>query len=211
MNNATVHSTIDGTVKEINEDGGYDEMGNEKPFITITETGEYRVKGKISEMGMIAAGDTVTIRSRVDESKTWTGVVSVVETEPESDQNNYYYNNGETSSQYPFYVSLDTSDGLKLGQHVYVEIGGGMPVKEGVWIDSFYLGYDESGNSYVWLSDNGRLKKQTVETGEMDEMTSLVEITSGLDVDDYIAWPDETYTEGMKTVTDMDIMASAGE
>ena len=45
----------------------------------------------------------------------------------------------------------------------------------------------------------------------MDEMTSLVEITSGLDVDDYIAWPDETYTEGMKTVTDMDIMASAGE
>ena len=211
MNNATVHSTIDGTVKEINEDGGYDEMGNEKPFITITETGEYRVKGKISEMGMIAAGDTVTIRSRVDESKTWTGVVSVVETEPESDQNNNYYNNGETSSQYPFYVSLDTSDGLKLGQHVYVEVGGGMPVKEGVWIDSFYLGYDESGNPYVWLSDNGRLKKQTVETGEMDEMTSLVEITSGLDVDDYIAWPDETYTEGMKTVTDMDIMASAGE
>ena len=86
-----------------------------------------------------------------------------------------------------------------------------MPVKEGVWIDSFYLGYDESGNSYVWLSDNGRLKKQTVETGEMDEMTSLVEITSGLDEDDYIAWPDETYTEGMKTVTDMDIMASSGE
>lgn len=210
MNNATVHSTIDGTVKEINEDGGYDEMGNEKPFITITETGEYRVKGKISEMGMIAAGDTVTIRSRVDESKTWTGVVSVVETEPATNDNNYYYSgNGESASQYPFYVSLDHSDGLKLGQHVLIENGGGMPVKEGVWIDSFYLMSDESGNSSVWVSENGRLKKRTVETGEMDEMTSQVEITSGLSQDDYIAWPDETYTEGMKTVTDMDIMSSA--
>ena len=98
---------------------------------------------------------------------------------------------------------------MKLGQHVLIENGGGMPVKEGVWIDSFYLMSDESGNSSVWVSENGRLKKRTVETGEMDEMTSQVEITSGLSQDDYIAWPDETYTEGMKTVTDMDIMSSA--
>lgn len=209
VDNATVYSTIEGSIKEINEEGGFDDMGNEKPFITITEAGEYRVKGKISEMGMIAAGDTVTVRSRVDETQTWTGTVSVVETEPATDNNNNYYGgNGESSSQYPFYVSLDHSDGLKLGQHVLIETGTGMPVKEGVWIDSFYLVSDEAGNSYVWVSEKGKLKKRTVETGEMDEMTSQIEITSGLVNDDYIAWPDDTYTEGMKTVTDMDIMAS---
>lgn len=209
VDNATVYSTIEGSIKEINEEGGFDNMGNEKPFITITEAGEYRVKGKISEMGMIAAGDTVTVRSRVDETQTWTGTVSVVETEPATDNNNNYYGgNGESSSQYPFYVSLDHSDGLKLGQHVLIETGTGMPVKEGVWIDSFYLVSDEAGNSYVWVSEKGKLKKKTVETGEMDEMTSQIEITSGLVNDDYIAWPDDTYTEGMKTVTDMDIMAS---
>ena len=209
VDNATVYSTIEGSIKEINEEGGFDNMGNEKPFITITEAGEYRVKGKISEMGMIAAGDTVTVRSRVDETQTWTGTVSVVETEPATDNNNNYYGgNGESSSQYPFYVSLDHSDGLKLGQHVLIETGTGMPVKEGVWIDSFYLVSDEAGNSYVWVSEKGKLKKRTVETGEMDEMTSQIEITSGLVNDDYIAWPDDTYTEGMKTVTDMDIMAS---
>lgn len=210
IDNATVYSTIEGTVKEINEEGGFDNQGNEKPFITITEAGEYRIKGKISEMGMIAAGDAVTIRSRVDETQTWSGTVSVVETEPATNDNNYYYSgNGESASQYPFYVSLDHSDGLKLGQHVLIETGGGMPVKEGVWIDSFYLMSDESGNSSVWVSENGRLKKRTVETGEMDEMTSQVEITSGLSQDDYIAWPDESYTEGMKTITEMDIMSSA--
>ena len=209
VDNATVYSTIEGSIKEINEEGGFDNMGNEKPFITITEAGEYRVKGKISEMGMIAAGDTVTVRSRVDETQKWTGTVSVVETEPATDNNNNYYGgNGESSSQYPFYVSLDHSDGLKLGQHVLIETGTGMPVKEGVWIDSFYLVSDEAGNSYVWVSEKGKLKKRTVETGEMDEMTSQIEITSGLVNDDYIAWPDDTYTEGMKTVTDMDIMAS---
>lgn len=209
IDNATVYSTIEGTVKEINEEGGFDNQGNEKPFITITEAGEYRIKGKISEMGMIAAGDPVTVRSRVDETQTWTGIVSVVETEPAANDNNYYYSgNGESASQYPFYVSLDRSDGLKLGQHVLIETGGGMPVKEGVWIDSFYLISDESGNSSVWVSENGRLKKRTVETGEMDEMTSQIEITSGLSLDDYIAWPDETYTEGMKTITEMDIMSS---
>ena len=209
VDNATVYSTIEGSIKEINEEGGFDNMGNEKPFITITEAGEYRVKGKISEMGMIAAGDTVTVRSRVDETQTWTGTVSVVETEPATDNNNNYYGgNGESSSQYPFYVSLDHSDGLKLGQHVLIETGTGMPVKEGVWIDSFYLVSGEAGNSYVWVSEKGKLKKRTVETGEMDEMTSQIEITSGLVNDDYIAWPDDTYTEGMKTVTDMDIMAS---
>lgn len=212
--NATIYSTIEGTVKEINEEGGYDNQGNEKPFMTITEAGEYRIKGKISEMGMIAAGDAVTVRSRVDETQTWSGTVSVVETEPATNDDNYYYSgNGESSSQYPFYVSLDSSEGLKLGQHVLVETGGGMPVKEGVWIDSFYLVGDDSGNSFVWVSENGKLKKRNVETGEMDEMTSQIEITSGLLLDDYIAWPDESYTEGMKTITEMDIMSSmpAGE
>ena len=214
IDNATIYSTIEGTVKEINEEGGYDNQGNEKPFMTITEAGEYRIKGKISEMGMIAAGDAVTVRSRVDETQTWSGTVSVVETEPATNDDDYYYSgNGESSSQYPFYVSLDSSEGLKLGQHVLVETGGGMPVKEGVWIDSFYLVGDDSGNSFVWVSENGKLKKRNVETGEMDEMTSQIEITSGLSLDDYIAWPDESYTEGMKTITEMDIMSSmpAGE
>lgn len=211
IDNATVYSTIDGIVKQVNEEGGYDNYGNQLPFISITESGEFRIASKISEMGMIMAGDSVTIRSRVDETQTWNGTVSIVESEPASNDNDYYYyGNGESASQYPFYVSLESSEGLKLGQHVYVETGVTTPVHDGVWIDSYYISYEEDGTGYVWVSENGKLKKRTVETGDFDDMTSQIEITSGLSEDDYIAWPDETYTEGMKTITDEDLL-SMGE
>ncbi|MGM9941842.1 MAG: efflux RND transporter periplasmic adaptor subunit [Bulleidia sp.] len=210
IDNATVYSTIEGTVKSINPDGGYDNYGNELPFMSITETGEFRIKGKISEMGMIVPGDPVTIRSRIDETQTWTGTVSVVETEPATENNDYYYGgNGESASQYPFYISLDSSEGLRLGQHVFVETGISEPVQDGMWLDSFFIAYDDNGNSYVWASENGKLKKRTVELGEMNDMTSQVEILSGLSEDDYIAWPDDTYTEGMKTISE-DALQAAG-
>lgn len=211
IDNSTVYSTMEGIVKQVNPDGGMDQNGNELPFISITEVGEYRVKSKISEMGIISAGDPVIIRSRLNENETWKGTVSVVDTEPETNQNNYYSSGSSdnTASQYPFYVSLETSDGLKLGQHVYIELDNGQvtETKDGVWIDSFYISYDENGSGYVWVSENGKLKKRTVETGESDETSGRVEITSGLSNDDYIAWPDDTYTEGMKTMTDADVQA----
>lgn len=211
IDNSTVYSTMEGIVKQVNPDGGMDQNGNELPFISITEVGEYRVKSKISEMGVISAGDPVIIRSRLNENETWKGTVSVVDTEPETNQNNYYSSGSSdnTASQYPFYVSLETSDGLKLGQHVYIELDNGQVTepKDGVWIDSFYISYDENGSGYVWVSENGKLKKRTIETGESDETSGRVEITSGLSNDDYIAWPDDTYTEGMKTMTDADVQA----
>lgn len=209
IDNATVYSTISGTISALNPDGGYDNYGNELPFMSITEAGEFRVKAKISEMGMIAVGDPVTIRSRIDETQTWTGIVSIVETEPASENNDYYYGgNGESASQYPFYVSLDHSEGLRLGQHVFVETGISEPVQDGMWLDSFFIAYDDNGNSYVWVSEKGKLKKRTVELGEMNDMTSQVEILSGLSDDDYIAWPDDTYTEGMKTISEEDLQTA---
>lgn len=214
IDNSTVYSTIDGIVKQVNADGGMDQNGNVKPFISITEVGEYRVKSKISEMGTISAGDAVIVRSRLNESDTWKGTVSVVDTEPESGQINNYYGNdtGDSASQYPFYVSLESSEGLKLGQHVYVEPDQGQSTsaKEGIWIDSYYISYNEDGSGYVWVSEKEKLKKRTVETGETDEATGQVEITSGLSENDSIAWPDDSYTEGMKTISDEQVQ-SAGE
>ena len=37
---------------------------------------------------------------------------------------------------------------------------------------------------------------------EMKEETSTTKIKSGLSEDDYIAWADDTYKEGMKTTTE---------
>ena len=184
IENSTVLSTIDGIIKEVNRDGGTSENGNQKPLVSITQTSDFRVKGSISEMGSISEGTNVIVRSRINEDQIG------------NDSN-------ESASKYPFYVTLDNNKGLKLGQHVYIEVDNGQSTKKkGIWLDASFIVSDDNGNSYVWVSERGKLKKRKVELGKTDEETSTTKIKSGLSEDDYIAWADDTYKEGMKTTTE---------
>lgn len=204
ISNAVVTSTIGGVVKSVNETGiGAD--GMEAPIVTVTETGEFRVKGKISEqtVASLYPGMPVYVRSRVRENQIWRGEISSIESEPEQNNNEYYYyGGGESSSKYPFYVSLEKTDGLMLGQHVYIEpdLGQG-EVKEGLWLDLSFIAYNETGEPYVWCGTSGKLKKQPVTLGEQDEETFQAQIIEGLSEKDLIAWPDETFHEGMKAIS----------
>ena len=205
IENSTVLSTIDGIIKEVNKDGGTDESGNQKPLVSITQTTDFRVKGSISEMGTISEGTSVIVRSRVNEDQIYKGTVTKVETDPQSNSNNNFYgaDSSESASKYPFYVSLDNNKGLMLGQHVYIEVDNGQSTKKkGIWLDASFIVSDDNGNSYVWVSERGKLKKRKVELGKTDEETYTTKIKSGLSVDDYIAWADDSYSEGMKTTTE---------
>lgn len=75
--------------------------------------------------------------------------------------------------------------------------------KKGIWLDASFIVSDDNGNSYVWVSERGKLKKRKVELGNTDEATYTTEIKSGLSEDDYIAWADDSYSEGMKTTTEI--------
>ena len=205
IENSTVLSTIDGIIKEVNKDGGTDESGNQKPLVSITQTTDFRVKGSISEMGSISEGSSVIVRSRINEDQIYKGTVTKVETDPQSNSNNNFNgaDSSESASKYPFYVSLDNNKGLMLGQHVYIEADNGQSTKKkGIWLDASFIVSDDNGNSYVWVSERGKLKKRKVELGKTDEETFATKIKSGLSVDDYIAWADDSYSEGMKTTTE---------
>ncbi|MBL6444574.1 MAG: efflux RND transporter periplasmic adaptor subunit [Holdemanella sp.] len=205
IENSTVLSTIDGIIKEVNREGGTDESGNKKPLVSITQTSDFRVKGSISEMGSISEGTNVIVRSRINEDQIYKGTVTKVETDPQSNSNNNFYgaDSSESASKYPFYVSLDNNKGLMLGQHVYIEADNGQSTKKkGIWLDAGFIVSDDNGNSYVWVSEKGKLKKRKVELGKTDEETYTTKIKSGLSVDDYIAWADDSYSEGMKTTTE---------
>ena len=205
IENSIVLSTIDGIIKEVNKDGGTDESGNQKPLVSITQTTDFRVKGSISEMGTISEGTSVIVRSRVNEDQIYKGTVTKVETDPQSNSNNNFNgaDSSESASKYPFYVSLDNNKGLMLGQHVYIEADNGQSTKKkGIWLDASFIVSDDNGNSYVWVSERGKLKKRKVELGKTDEETFATKIKSGLSVDDYIAWADDSYSEGMKTTTE---------
>lgn len=211
MNESSVKSKVSGIVREINEKGT-DANGNTAPFMTILKTGEYRVKGSIDEQNiwMLADGQPVVIRSRVDETKTWKGKIALIDTEKPQSQGNsnsnmYMPEGGEamTATKYPFYIELESADGLILGQHVYIELDNGQEqVKEGLWLYGSYIIQDEE-KPYVWVAnDKDQLEKRYIELGEYDAEMDEYEIVSGLSGNDYITWPMQGLYEGVTTVTD---------
>ena len=215
MQNSIVYSPMDGVIKEIkNESGGssgdmdyYDPYGsdddNSNAFIQIMAMGDYRIKGTANEMNIfsMSEGTPVIVRSRIDETQTWSGTITKIDTEhPDQNNNNYYYySSGTQTTKYPFYVELDSIDGLMLGQHLYIELDYGQSAdKEGLWLDEFYIVMDD-GAPYVWAADKkDRIEKRKVELGEYDENLMRYEILSGLSAEDRIAFPDNYIKEGMK-------------
>lgn len=208
INHSTVKSEVSGTVKSINE-RGVDEMGNSAPFMSILQSGDYRIKGSIDEQNIwsIAEGQNVIIRSRVDANKTWAGVILKIDTENVQQNTNNMYNEGEVmmASKYPFYIELDNSEGLILGQHVYIELDEGQTeVKEGLWLYSFYI-VQEEDSAFVWTANSkNKLEKRKVDLGEYDAELDQYQILSGLTEEDYIAWPMEGLYEGVTTVTNIE-------
>lgn len=212
IDNAVVTSKIAGVIKSINEEGT-DASGNTTAFMTVLATGDYRIKGKIDEQNVsyLTVGQEVIVRSRVDENVTWKGTITAIDTETTADNNSNgsvsYMDGSDSSSEgatkYPFYVTLDSTDGLILGQHVFIEPDYGQTeVKEGIWLDESYIVQDD-GDPYVWAAnDRNKLEKRKVELGEYDDTLFKYEIVSGLTEEDYITWPMTGLYEGVTTVTD---------
>ena len=208
LENATVVAPVTGRVQAINENS-VDNYGNPLAYITIQQAGSYRIKGTIGELqrGGIMEGSRIKIVSRTDENVSWAGTVTLVDYENpvQGNQNDYYYMGGATdemtaSSKYPFYVELDSTDGLILGQHVYMELEVEEGETKGPSISLSFICYNEDGTTYVWAESRSKLEKRAVTLGEMNGMMGTVEILEGLTEEDYIAFPDmELCAEGAPT------------
>lgn len=213
LKNTVVTSEIDGIVQSINDSGnpdstnmGYDSGTQDNSYMSIMQTGQYRVKGTINEQNMfsINVGEKVIIHSRVDESKTWGGTIESIDTSnPEKNSDGYGYavmgdDSSNKSSKYPFYITLDSMDGLMMGQHVYIEKNiGQAEEKEGLWLSNYYI-IEENGESYVWASNKkDKLEKRKIKIGEKDEEIGQYQILEGLTEEDYIAIPQEGLEEGL--------------
>lgn len=228
-----VRSEIDGVIQKIDtsklgsDDGdtlddsmSYDNGSSDSSdnaFITILSTGAYRIKGMVNEQNRntIVPGSAVLIRSRADDSQIWHGTMGAVDEQnsSNSNSNNSYWgmSSGDdttSSSTYPFYVTLDSSEGLMLGQHVYIEMDEGQEEKKsGIWIGDYYIVDADTENPYVWAADSkGRLEKRSVILGQHDDDLSEYEIVDGLTKDDSIAFPSDTLVEGMtaKDISEME-------
>ena len=214
LENATVVSPVDGRVQDINE-SGTNAQGEPAAYITIQEIGSYRVKGVLGELqrGGIQEGDRVTLVSRTDETVSWTGTVALVDYENPSQGSNtdrYYGMSTDemtASSKYPFYVDLDSTEGLMLGQHLYIRLATEEGQSAGIPIGSAFICYAEDGSPFVWAEHKGKLEKRPVTLGEYNDMTDAQEILSGISMDDYLAFPDEACREGVSTTREQPVTA----
>lgn len=212
LENVEVTSPVTGRVQSINE-SGTDSYGNPAAYITIQQAGSYRIKGTMGElqMGAIMEGVRVKILSRTDETKFWTGTVTLVDYESAtqgSDMDMYYgvaTDPMSSSSKYPFYVELDSTEGLLLGQHVYIQVDTGDEEISGLSLSSFFVVWDEDGSTYVWAERNSKLEKRPVVLGDYDPMTDTYLVLEGLSETDYIAFPDpEICVEGAPATREME-------
>lgn len=217
--NASVLSPVTGRIQSISENGT-DNYGNPLPYITIQQSGSYRIKGLLGELqrGGIMEGTQLKIFSRTNADQVWYGTVALVDYENPSQGSDYdmYYGNSSdpmsSSSKYPFYVELADTTGLILGQHVYMELD--VPEEEPkLAISAAFILIEDENTGWVWAeSGRGRLEKRQVKLGEYDPMTDTFEIEEGLTEEDFIAFPDEELCkEGVPTTHEVVTGEGGGE
>lgn len=214
---ATVTSQLDGVVQKINDTSDssssyYGSGSDSNAYITILSAGDYRIKGSVNEQNLqdlqdlYNMGATILVHSRVDDTKTWRGTISEIKTDKaeENDSNTYYYSGSGNadSSSYAFYVELENSDDLILGQHVYMEEDtGDEEKKDGLWLEDYYIMQEDDGKAYVWMAGkDNTLEKHEVTLGDYDENEMKYEITDGLTGDDYITVPQDGIQEGAPVI-----------
>lgn len=207
IKNATVKAELAGKIRSI-KDPTDNPGGSESDYITIMADGDFRIKGKVNEAnylnGQLYEGMQILVYSRVDTSEKWYGRVTEVKTDNSSDQDqnqNYWMNQNSGSTNYDFYVELESSEGLILGQHVYMEENRGQEeIKDGLWLDAYYIVTDN--DPYVWLAnENNKIEKRAVTLGEYDDNSQKYEILDGLTPEDYIANPiNGEITEGASVI-----------
>lgn len=218
LENNQVFSEVEGVVQQVNLTPATDSMGQPLPFISILSSGEFRIKGTVTELNInsLYTGQPVTVRSRVNSELSWQGSIDTIDYEPVQDNNNMYYygmDSGEKASKYNFYVTMDTPGGLILGQHVYIEPDNGTTAAHsGLWLPEMYVVVDEDGSGHVWARDEDeKLEFRPVTLGEYDSGEGLYEILSGLEASDYIAYPMEGLVVGGPTTTDASAMVMPGD
>lgn len=211
MKSSVITSKIDGVIKTINEKG-VDNQGQEVPFMTIVASGNYRVKGTVSELHVseFQPEQKVTIYSRVDEKAKWVGSIVKVDLETKDKQStddSQAEGSPEQASRYPFYVSLEDATGLILGQHVYISLEDPQTVEidhKGILVYGSYL-QKQGEQLFAWVEDSNReIYKKAVKANLLNEEEDLYDVIEGIQKEDYIACPMDSIKEGMKTIRSLE-------
>jgi len=199
---ATVLSTLEGTVVEVNRNVSKSPTGNSQVVVHVVSNENLQVKGELSEYNLanLSVGQEVTFTSKVYQDKSWTGKISYI--------SDYPKNNGEaanaalggnTGSKYPYTIDVTSDIGeLKQGFSVSVEVKN----KSKAILVPLTSVVAENDKNYVWIvDDQKKAKKVEVTLGNADADNQ--EITSGVtDGAKVISNPTSSLEEGKEVKAD---------
>ena len=202
LDDATVLSTLEGTVVEVNRNVSKSPTGNSQVVVHVVSNENLQVKGELSEYNLanLSVGQEVTFTSKVYQDKSWTGKISYI--------SDYPKNNGEaanaalggnTGSKYPYTVDVTSDIGeLKQGFSVSVEVKN----KSKAILVPLTSVVTENDKNYVWIVDEQKkAKKVEVTLGNADADNQ--EITSGVtDGAKVISNPTSSLEEGKEVKAD---------
>ena len=130
----------------------------------------------------------VTISSW-DTGLTADAVITYISDTPNTDNNNFYSGDGNTnSSNYEFKASFDRSSGIEIGSAVDITITPAGQEDTGLYISTYFVRKDASGNYVMKMGSDNKLEKVYVKVGK-SLWGSMIEIKSGVTMDDYLAFP----------------------
>ena len=197
MGDGTIYADFDGVVLNVGDpDTAYQ---NREPVVKISGGGGYLVNTAVDELSLenIEIGQTMTVVSYWGNYGEYEATVSSISPYPTT--NRYGWSENQNLSYYPVTLTIPADADLQDGSWVDINVS-----QVGQNDDAFYLMkafiLQENGKSYVYVrNEDERLEKREITTGR-DLWGWQLEITSGLSLEDYVAFPyGKTVTDGAKT------------
>ncbi|MDG4477935.1 efflux RND transporter periplasmic adaptor subunit [Streptococcus suis] len=181
---ATVTSTVSGTVVEVNKSVSKNATGSQT-VIHIVNQASLQVKGNLTEYDLanIATDQAVKLTTKVYPDQTWDGKISYISNYPATDQEASAVAGATsgTSAKYPFKVALTSEVGdLKQGFTVNIEV---VNTSKNILVPVTAVVYEED-KTFVWTIVDGKAKKVEVTLGNADATNQ--EVKTGLAVGDHV-------------------------
>lgn len=196
LNDGRVLAKIDGEVVSVlTEEEAKD---TKSPLLKVSAGGGFYIECSISELDMstLAIGQSVTVNDW-NTGNSYDGEVVELLDFPSS-RSSWSGIGNPNVSYYPFRVFVSGEADLQEGGYAGVEYSSAN-VENGIYLENAFI-RTEQGVSYVYLSRNGKLVKQTVTLGK-SLWGSYTQVLSGLTEEDLLAFPyGKEVREGAPTV-----------
>lgn len=197
VDDGVIESTVDGTVKSVLDEDTAKLEGS--PLIRVTGEEGFYITGSVAEtaLGKIEKGMAVNVSSW-NTGMSYEAEITGISNSPSS---NNYYGGNPNMSYYPFTAVIRGDAELSNGEGVELSMEG--LNSSSYDPDAIYLSQafvrEEGARYYVYKKgEDEKLTKQYVEVGKI--VYGSLEITSGLTLDDEIAFPyGRDVKEGAKT------------